>query len=308
MSAEEEDAEETDEENAEEPASEPGDAYYEGLVEDLSEMGLPSAEFVFDNTESGTNDEFWGEAGDYGSFESLDVSDDDVAFSNANRFEVTIDPPSNWDVQYRTAEWASEPYRSVDAGDVALGVAYLRAPEGQGEVQFVVENTESGQWNSVVSDDLQTVTDEWGRYYFPIEFEEAADGDAYEWSAQFHFGFDVQTIDVGGIALLHFGQDVDTDELPSGPVNDIAGDSEDGTDDDGESTDESVDQDEEDDQSDADDQDDETDQSEADGQDDDSSGSDSVPGFGIGATIVGLGAVAGRLLTKSTRGTDDASK
>ncbi|WP_207586542.1 endo-1,4-beta-xylanase [Halomontanus rarus] len=200
------------------------DAYYAGLVEYLEGEGLPPAEFVHGDTESDARSQYWVETSDFGTAEELDVSGDEVPFSEATRFEVTEEPDENWDVQLRTAEWASDPYRSVDAGDVMLGVAYLRAPEGEGTAQYVADNSQSETWNAVASDDYQEPPAEWQRYFFPIEFDAAADGGLdesdYEWSIQFHLGFDVQTVDVGGIALFDFGHSVDVAELPSGAVSD----------------------------------------------------------------------------------------
>lgn len=118
----------------------------------------------------------------------------------------------------RTAEWASDPYRSVEEGQVMLGVAYLRAPNGEGTAQYVADNSQSDAWNDVVSDDYQEPPAEWQRYFFPIEFGVAADGSAFEWSTQFHLGLGAGTVDVGGIALLDFGTDVDAADLPSGVV------------------------------------------------------------------------------------------
>ncbi|MCU4741297.1 hypothetical protein [Natronoglomus mannanivorans] len=191
-------------------------------MDDLEGEGLPPAEFVYADSETATRRQY--ETGESeGTITTLDVSDDGVPFSEATRFEVTEQLENNWDVQLRTAEWASDPYRSVEAGQVLLGVAYLRAPEGEGTgtAQYIADNSQSDVWNSVVGDvDYQEPPAEWQRYFFPIEFDAAADGSAFEWSTQFHLGFDVQTVDVGGIALLDFGQDVNVDDLPSGAVAD----------------------------------------------------------------------------------------
>ncbi len=199
---------------------EPGDEYYQLLVEDLSAMGLPPAEFVFGNSESATADQFWAGTEGFGSADPLTVTGDGVPFSDATRFEITEEPDENWDVQLRTADWASDPYRSVEAGDVMLGVAYLRAPDGDATAQYVASNDQSDAWNSVVSDDHQEPPAQWQRYFFPIEFDAAAEGSDFEWTIEVHLGFDVQTVDVGGLALFDFGQDIDVSELPSGAIGD----------------------------------------------------------------------------------------
>ncbi|MCU4744675.1 endo-1,4-beta-xylanase [Natronoglomus mannanivorans] len=201
---------------------EPDDAYYAGLVDELAGMGLPPAEFVHGETESSTREQYWAGTEEFGTAESLDVSGDDVPFSEATRFDVTEEPNENWDVQLRTADWASDPYRSIEEGQVMLGVAYLRAPAGDGIAQYVADiHDVEDPWNFVVGDvDYQEPPAEWQRYFFPVEFGAAADGDAFEWSTQFHLGFGVQTVDVGGVALLDFGQSIEASELPSGAVGD----------------------------------------------------------------------------------------
>lgn len=300
------------------------DPYYRTLADDLEAMGLPPAEFVHGNTEAAVRDQYWADAGSYGTVEELDVGDD-VPFSEATRFEITEKPPNEWDVQLRTAEWHSDPYRSVEENDVMLGVAYLRAPDGEGEIQYAADNSRSLQWNSVTDDAQQYLDAEWRRYYFPIWFEVAADGSAYEWSTQFHFGFGVQTIDIGGVALLDFGQDVMTTDLPSGRAtsrDEGATDEEtEGTDADDESDEDRDAVDDGDDERDAEDEpnEDAGDDGSADERDDgerpnedrdaarddsernggSSTGIDTVPGLGIVSGLAGLGAATGHLLSRA---------
>lgn len=301
---------------------EPDDEYYQTLVDDLSAMDLPPAEFVHGETEAAVFAQYWKDNGDgYATIESLDVSEDDVPFSEALRFDVTEEPPNAYDVQLRTADWHSEPFRSVESGDVLLGVAYLRAPDGNGQVQYAAENTQSTQWNSVVSDAQQGTNEEWTRHYFPIEFVADAngglDGTEFEWSTQFHFGYGTQTVDIGGIALLHFGSSASSRELPSGKVSSGSDDgNEQDTDDDAEADDDGQETESDDDEqeSEGDDgqeaeTDDDDEQTAANGDDGDTEQTgdgdsvvDSVPGLGVVTGLAGLGAAAGRLVSKASDG------
>lgn len=304
---------------------EPDDEYYQTLVDDLSEMGLPPAEFVHGDSEAAVFSQYWAGTGDeesYGTVENIDVSGDDVPFSKASRFTVEEVPPNEYDVQLRTADWHSEPYRSVESGDVMLAVVYLRAPEGTGQIQFAADNSRSTQWNSVTGDARQGADEEWTRYYFPIEFVADADGSEFQWSTQFHFGSQEQTIDIGGIALLDFDKRVSTVELPEGSTS--SGNEDDTDENGGEDTeqedtdDETGSGDDSDDENggdeDTDDEDEtgssDTEQSEttdagsSQSQESDGGLTDSVPGLGIVTGLAGLGAAAGRLVSKASSGRD----
>lgn len=291
-----------DGENEEPQWPEPDDEYYQTLVDDLSEMDLPPAEFVHGDTEDAAFSQYWASTGDeesYGASEDLDVSGDDVPFSKAMRFTVEEVPPEEWNVQLRTADWHSDPYRSVESGDVMLGVAYLRAPEGEGEIQYAVENTQSTQWNSVVNETRQYPDDEWARYYFPVELAADANGSEFEWTTQLHFGAAVQTIDVGGVAFLDFDQRVSTAALPAGASDgDPEEDSPEGENEDSENGDDETEQDETDGENGDSESEQEATTTDQSGQETDGGLTDSVPGLGIVSGLAGLGAAAGHLLSR----------
>mgnify|MGYP000179837317 CR=1 FL=1 len=208
----------SDGENGEDGSGWPGvsDPYYAWLVEELSEDGVPAGSFLVDGTESGTRNAFWSTANSFGTVSSLSVGSETVPFSSADRFDVTSEPSNPWDVQLRTGiSGPSVP--AVESGQVLLGVAYLRSPDGNGQVRFEAQHSNSDTFNSVTGNAEPSLGTEWQRYYFPIEFDAAADSGG--WSIQIQMGFGTGTVDVGGLALLDFGTDTDVGALPSGAAD-----------------------------------------------------------------------------------------
>ena len=195
----------------------PSDPYYSWLVNNLSGDGLSAAEFVYESTESGTSSAHWTDAGGNGTISSIDVSGETVPFSQARRFDIASTPENSYAVQMRTGITGTD-YRSVASGDVVLGVAYLRAPEGEGTVQFNVQNDNTDAFSETTGTNQVTVDSEWQRYYFPAEMGAAADAGA--WWSEFWLGFGQQVVDVGGVAVLDFGSGASAGTLPSGAATD----------------------------------------------------------------------------------------
>lgn len=196
----------------------PDDAYYAGLIDELSTLDISPGRFVYAENEADTFAAYeLGGANDaLGEREALDVSDDDVPFSEATRIEVgeledegaSLDP---WGVTFQ----AIVEDRSVEAGDALLGVAYLRTPQiGGSTADVTYKSTDSGNEaaNHVLNGNV-AVGQEWTRYFFPIGFQTA--GGPGEWWTEFWLGVEGQTVDIGGVALLDFAQGTDPNELPS---------------------------------------------------------------------------------------------
>ncbi|SDK54819.1 endo-1,4-beta-xylanase [Natronorubrum texcoconense] len=194
----------------------PDDHYYAELVGDLSQLDIPPGEFVCAENEADTfaTYELAGEHEDLAARESLDVSDDDVTFVEATRISVgeledgSLDP---WGVTVQ----ATVEDQAVSAGDTLLGVAYVRNPGTGGstaDVTYKSTEADNEAENYVLNGGI-AAGQEWERYFFPIDFQTA--GDAGEWWTEFWVGIEGQTVDIGGLALLNFAQDVDANELPS---------------------------------------------------------------------------------------------
>ncbi|NGM69813.1 glycoside hydrolase family 10 [Natronolimnobius sp. AArcel1] len=194
----------------------PDDSYYGELVDELSQLDIAPGEFVYADNEADTHEAYdlAGEHEDLADRESLDVSDDDVPFAEATRIEVgeledgSVDP---WGVNFQ----ATVDDRGVSVDDTLLGVAYLRNPGTGGstaDVTYKTTDADNEAENYVLNGGV-AAGQEWERYFFPINFQTS--GDSGEWWTEFWVGIEGQTVDIGGLALLDFGQDVDANELPS---------------------------------------------------------------------------------------------
>ena len=191
------------------------DDYYSGLVTQLSEeMGLAPGRFLYADNEDDALSAYTL-SGDAAEQSELDVGDD-VPFASAVRVDVTQETENAWDVTFNgTVE-----DQSVVQGDVLLGVAYLRGPEESESTptaQYVSKDEDNLSTNMVGSQPQVAPGAEWERYYFPIQFDYTSEPGT--WWTEMFMGFGVQTVDVGGVALLYFGDNVAVEDLPSGPVS-----------------------------------------------------------------------------------------
>ncbi|WP_123534395.1 endo-1,4-beta-xylanase [Halosimplex salinum] len=188
------------------------DGYYGTLVSDLTEMGLPEPSFVYADNESDTWDAYqFGGTEEFANVSGLDV--EDRPFGHASRVEIPEETDNDYDVNLR----ADVSDSAAAEGDVLLGVAYLRAPEGEAEVNYHARYAAEYS-NEVASDSQPTFGSEWERYYFPIEYGTGAD--AGDWWTEFWLAYGTQTVDVGGLALLDYSDtDVAVGDLPSGAAS-----------------------------------------------------------------------------------------
>jgi len=190
------------------------DPYYDSLQTDLAEMGLSPGEFVYADDEADTLSKFnvWS---DFAEGRSISVADD-LPFSAARRVEVTDEPENPWDVTMNGAV----NNRSVAEGDVLLGVVYLRGPVSSPKdptVQFVAKDDDNPATNMVTTETRATPSTEWTRYYVPMQWN--YDSEAGTWWWELFHGFGIQTVDVGGIALVDFDRSVKVEDLPAGPAD-----------------------------------------------------------------------------------------
>ena len=190
--------------------------YYRTLTSDLSALNLPEPGFVYSNTESGTWSAYQFGVDDYGTVESLDVSGDSVPFSEASRVSINGTQSNGYNANLR-GDVGGMP---VEQGDVFLGVAYLRAPDGSAQVTYSAQETASSGYNNWAELTDPSIGSEWERFYFPIEYGAAAA--AGNWWTEFWLAYNEQTLDVGGLALLDYsGTDATVDDLPAGPASEV---------------------------------------------------------------------------------------
>jgi GH35 family endo-1,4-beta-xylanase len=191
------------------------DDYYSGLVSELSgEMGLAPGRFLYADNEADALSAYTL-TGDAAEQSELDVGDD-VPFSSGLRVDVTEETENTWDVTFN----GTVQDQGVVEGDVLLGVVYLRGPEESESTptaQYVSKDEDNLSTNMVGSQPQVAPGPEWERYYFPIQFDYTSEPGT--WWTEIFMGFGVQSVDVGGVALLYFGDNVAVEDLPSGPAS-----------------------------------------------------------------------------------------
>ncbi|SFR91490.1 Endo-1,4-beta-xylanase, GH35 family [Halomicrobium zhouii] len=197
------------------------DEYHNTLLSDLQENHeLPQGEFVYGLTEQDVVDAFSFSGAGSGSMSTFEVSDSDVPITQGVRVEVNEEPSNNWDYSYQG--YVTD--RSFSAGDVLLGVAYVRSDTDGAETQagfkYRYQDSEgSTSYSSTFVQDGASIQPdgEWSRYYFPVEIGEKPDGSDYEPYLEFWAGYAQQTLEFGGISLIDYsGTDVSVGDLPSG--------------------------------------------------------------------------------------------
>jgi len=194
--------------------------YRQTLLADLeSAHGLPTGSFVYGTNEQAAIDAFTFDGAGEGTSSTFEV-DADVPITQGVSLTVNEDPSNAYDYTYQG--FLSE--ASFSASDPLLAVAYVRSDTEGAQIQagFKYEYTDPNGETSYSSNTVQesaTVTPgaEWQRYYFPIEVGEKPDGSEHTPYLEFWTGYGEQTVEMGGIALLDYGDtDVAVGDLPAG--------------------------------------------------------------------------------------------
>ncbi|WP_436928971.1 endo-1,4-beta-xylanase [Halosimplex halobium] len=190
------------------------DPYYGQLASTLASQGLPGGAFCYGTTEAEAMSAFSVQSS-VGTAEPLSVGDDQP-FSSARRVTVEESTENPWNVTLKgTVE-----DRAVSEGDVLLAVFHLRGPEDSESdptAQFVAKDEANPSTNMVRGVQQAEPVGEWVRYYVPIQFD--YDAEAGTWWTELFLGFGPQTVDVGGVALIDFDQNISVGNLPSGPAS-----------------------------------------------------------------------------------------
>lgn len=189
-------------------------SYREALQAELTASGrqnkqLPEGSFVYGDAESDAIDAF-SLVGD-GTETAFDIDAEGVPHTRAERLDVPGDGDS-----------AASSYRGVvtdhdlTVGDRLLGVAWVRSDGGAAATARF--GYVDGDGATVGEDFVARGADvdpegEWLRYFFPVEVgEEPAGADAL--ALELQLGEVGQTLEVGGVALLDYGDEVGLGTLP----------------------------------------------------------------------------------------------
>ncbi|RMF28291.1 MAG: T9SS C-terminal target domain-containing protein [Bacteroidetes bacterium] len=186
------------------------DAYHAALQAELqSDYGLPAGAWVLHDSEAANLDsDYW-----YGNLTGSDQTSAGLPFSRLVHLEVHGAGANPWDAGY-----GIQNQKTVAAGSVCLAVVWLRAVGGEGVVGLFAEDA------STFDKELYfrlPLTGEWRRYLLPFQTDQTyAPG---ELTFGLHLAWQAQTIELGGLAVLDYGQAVALEDLPRDIHNDQYG-------------------------------------------------------------------------------------
>ena len=190
------------------------DDYTTGLVEWLgTQYTLTGATFPFGDSEAALFADFnsYNAAGETTGDEASGEQD----FARVETITVANPTTNRWDVG-----WNGTNDALITAGDKMLWVIYLRVTEGSGQVGLIAERNDDFTKEVDVTVEI---TDEWRRYFIPFEVGTRPTHPVGGMTMGMHLGFQAQTVQIGGMAILNYGPNVPLDQLPSDLASDEYG-------------------------------------------------------------------------------------
>ncbi|MEM9820832.1 MAG: hypothetical protein AAF985_07160, partial [Bacteroidota bacterium] len=185
------------------------DAYHSNLAASLSsEYGLPSGEWLIADNEAA----IYSSVVNWGNNESvINVSDQD--FASASQIVVNQTGNNPWD-----SGWKIGNVGSVQDEDKVLLVLWLRSQGGPGKVNVFVERGTTFEKQIYITVNL---TEEWTQFLLPFE----ADGSygPNQLDLGLHLAFQPQTVQLGGLTAINYGNAVNLSDLPAEFHNDKYG-------------------------------------------------------------------------------------
>jgi endo-1,4-beta-xylanase len=178
------------------------DAYHSNLQSELqTDYGLPAGNWVFNDTEAANlNMDF-----SYGSVTLTNATASGQDFSQKVQLDITQVAGQPWSSGYGLNSVAS-----ANAGDRCLLVLWMRSVGTPGKVTMALQNgtTFAGEFYQTAP-----VADTWGRFIIPFELSDSyAAGDL---QIAFQLNWQDQLLEIGGLAILNYGTQVELDDLPA---------------------------------------------------------------------------------------------
>jgi hypothetical protein len=134
-------------------------------------------------------------------------------FEQAFRVHVTAKFPKAWDVQILTPP-TTVPLKKGDHVLAILSARCVEGPDGVGGFNAFIQGS-APKWTGIGSAEV-VASKEWNRVY--IYGRAGKDFDAGKYDLTLHLGAQVQTLEIGGIAMLNLGPNVDVRKLPTAPI------------------------------------------------------------------------------------------
>ena len=186
------------------------DNYHRSLQREMQDsFGLPAGQWILnDNEQANLDQDFW-----YGDGNAEDHSVSDQAFAKKVRIQLNSGGSSQWDAAYGIGN-----KKTISAGSMCLLVIWLRAPDVAGQVSLFAEHAATYEKEIYLTTGIGS---DWQRFLIPFAANEFYSVD--ELTVGLHLGWKVQTIEVGGLAVLDYGNSVGERDLPRSVHNDQYG-------------------------------------------------------------------------------------
>jgi endo-1,4-beta-xylanase len=185
------------------------DAYHTALQNTLqTTYGLPAGSWVFHNTETANlNADFA-----YGA-NAVNSAAAGQVFSQKVSLAVNNAGANQWDAGYGIRN-----VNAIGNNAACLLVVWLRSASGDGKVSLFVENSATYAKEVYLTFNIGS---QWTQFLVPFAADQAYAANGL--TAGLHIAWQAQTIEVGGLAMLNYGNSVSVDDLPSIVNNDKYG-------------------------------------------------------------------------------------
>ncbi len=178
------------------------DTYHTQLLEELTDnYGLSNSEYLFTSTENGNLTARYN----YG---NANVQDSDIAnlsFSKLTTVDVLGVGNNQWDIGM-----GNRIQESISDQDIVLVTFWARRNSEDSELFLFAEDVNSFEKEYYISVGL---TPDWTQYF--IAFEASKNYVINEMAIGFHFGAQIQNIEIGGFTALNYNDQYPLDQVPS---------------------------------------------------------------------------------------------
>ena len=186
------------------------DAYHTSLQNNLqTNYGLPTGNWILNNTEAANlNSDFW-----YGNINGSNQAATGQAFSQKVHIVVNGSGTNAWDAGYGISN-----VQPITNGSACLMVIWLRSEGGGGHVSLFAENSSTYTKEVFLNLDL---SNQWTQYLVPFDANQAYTPGGLTFGL--HLAWQTQTVEIGGLAVLNYGNAFSVDDLPNQTNNDQYG-------------------------------------------------------------------------------------
>lgn len=184
------------------------DAYHDWLLNQLnSDHGISGGEWVFGNNEASTTARLYTQAG----VTRTDISIADMPFTQAVRLKTEDRPTNFWEY---SATYSTQDL--IPNGDVLLAVFWIRGLDAERGKGFINSTYELGgpPYNSMYVRDFG-LGQEWQQWLIPFQATEDLPS---SWLT-LKMGYLAQEIEIGGVAVINYGNAYEVDQLPNSTHN-----------------------------------------------------------------------------------------